>query len=230
MMKENYLNLVEQADNAELLNALHADAVNDPTLHSTDKDEICWAIRRRFGVINAAQETPPKSTPHRSRRMTIFRRKVLPLLFFIFALVPPMANSQAVLADGAQDALLARRLAALSMIETGNDDNAHGHAGEVSRYQIMPGVWQQYAGFTYDGKAMALDPRNPFTARNIATAIMRDRCRAFAAHFHQPPNNLEFYLLWARPAWPLAGKPCFSSEVQDRALRFNQLVKSNHQL
>ena len=34
---------------------------------------------------------------------------------------------------------------ALGMIETGNDDGEIGGAGEVSRYQIMPSVWQCYS-------------------------------------------------------------------------------------
>jgi hypothetical protein len=37
------------------------------------------------------------------------------------------------------------RLEALSMIETGDNDQMVGGAGEVSRYQMMPRVWKQYS-------------------------------------------------------------------------------------
>src|SRR5258708_925017 len=36
----------------------------------------------------------------------------------------------------------AKRLYALGMIETGNDDREIGGAGEISRYQIHPTVWK----------------------------------------------------------------------------------------
>src|ERR1700744_5210994 len=39
----------------------------------------------------------------------------------------------------------AKRLYALGMIETGNDDGAIGLAGEISRYQLSPSVWKCYS-------------------------------------------------------------------------------------
>lgn len=37
------------------------------------------------------------------------------------------------------------RLDAISMIETGSNDQMVGRLGEVSRYQLMPRVWKQYS-------------------------------------------------------------------------------------
>ena len=37
------------------------------------------------------------------------------------------------------------RWAALSQLESGDDDGAIGAAGEVSRYQIKPELWRKYA-------------------------------------------------------------------------------------
>src|SRR5258708_6108474 len=39
----------------------------------------------------------------------------------------------------------AKRLYALGMIETGNNDREIGGAGEISRYQIHPIVWKSYS-------------------------------------------------------------------------------------
>lgn len=36
-------------------------------------------------------------------------------------------------------------LAAIAMVESSNNDFARGHDNEVSRYQIKPQIWQQYA-------------------------------------------------------------------------------------
>ena len=47
----------------------------------------------------------------------------------------------------------ARRLAALSMVESGDDDRAVGPGGEVSRYQISLALWKTYTN--------SLDYQNP---------------------------------------------------------------------
>jgi len=47
-------------------------------------------------------------------------------------------------------------LEAISMIESGNNDTAVGPAGEVSRYQIRPRVWQQLSDSNaYEDAAVA---------------------------------------------------------------------------
>ena len=112
------------------------------------------------------------------------------------------------------------RFSALSMVETGNNDYIIGVAGEVSRFQIKVSVWREYC---------ALDPRaagiNPFTALNVATAIMQQRCAAFAARFHQQPDDFQWYVLWNRPAVFLSPVIRHLSPVErDRAERFVNLL------
>src|ERR1019366_231635 len=46
---------------------------------------------------------------------------------------------------GSSALLNARHRFALGMIETANNDEEIGGAGEVSRYQIMPSVWRYYS-------------------------------------------------------------------------------------
>lgn len=105
---------------------------------------------------------------------------------------------------------------ALSAIESGDDDNAVGRSGEVSRYQIMRSVWRQY------GKD--LNPRNPAHAKSVALKILSDRSEAFALRHNRPPSNRELYGLWNAPAQTM--RLAMSRRVTERAVRFESLV--NH--
>jgi hypothetical protein len=245
MMKQNYLNLVRQTDNAEVLSGLHHDAMNDASLHGPDKDEIATAVQNKFAALNAGNFQRKDAKTQRShffkKAAVIF---LLALAAGLMSIAPARSTEtlvtvttrtgsaleQSPVATG-DSAISSRRLAALSQVETGDNDRAQGKAGEVSRFQIMPAVWRAYASFTItnqDGQrvTMQLDPTDYFAARQVATRILQDRCKAFEKHFHQPPDNYDFYLLWARPAWPLEGKVCFDTNVQDRALRFHNLCAS----
>lgn len=86
------------------------------------------------------------------------------------------------------------RFAALSMVETGDNDNAIGPSGEISRYQVLPATWQHYA------KGQTLDPVNPTNSLSVAQAVMSERCAQFQKTNHRPPTDYEFYLLWNCPA------------------------------
>jgi hypothetical protein len=86
------------------------------------------------------------------------------------------------------------RFAALSMVESGNNDSAIGPSGEISRYQILPATWQHYA------KGQTLDPLNASNSLSIAQAVMSERCAQFQKTNHRPPTDFEFYLLWNCPA------------------------------
>lgn len=112
----------------------------------------------------------------------------------------------------AETSLSAIRFSALAQIESGDCDFARGADGEVSRYQILPSQWRACAG--------NLDPRNPFTARNVAATIASERAIWFAAKFHRPCNDFEFYVLWNAPAQ--IAHP--SRAVAERAQRFANLV------
>jgi hypothetical protein len=85
------------------------------------------------------------------------------------------------------------RWSALSQIESGDDDHAVGSAGEVSRYQISPEVWQRYAPPT----AVWTKPEE---ALSVAKQAMQERCAAFERTAHRPPTDVEFYVLWNAPA------------------------------
>lgn len=81
------------------------------------------------------------------------------------------------------------RFAALSMLESGDNDLARGRAGEVSRYQIMPAVWREYT----------LQPISSATkadaAEIVAKVIMADRLPESVK-----VTDRQFYLLWHCPA------------------------------
>jgi hypothetical protein len=105
------------------------------------------------------------------------------------------------------------RFAALSMLETGDNDMALGQSGEVSRFQIAPAVWREHTRLPlYAGE-------NPFTAFNVVQTIMAERIAAFQAAFHRVPTDFEFYVLWNRPADIHHPKP----KTQERATRFANL-------
>ena len=105
------------------------------------------------------------------------------------------------------------RWVALSQMESGDNDHALGAAGEVSRYQIRPDVWRQYA-------VPAADFRKSSDALAVAKEVMDERCASFERTFHRPPTDFEFYVLWNAPAQ--IERP--SRNVTRRAWRFCNLV------
>jgi hypothetical protein len=105
------------------------------------------------------------------------------------------------------------RWSALSQIESGDNDHAVGPVGEISRYQIKPGLWRHYA-------ATNTDWTNPSKALAVARKAMQERCAAFERTMHRPPTDIEFYILWNAPAQ--VDRP--SKAVLARAERFRNLV------
>jgi len=103
------------------------------------------------------------------------------------------------------------RWAALSMIESGDNDHAIGARGEVSRYQILPALWP------------GGNPQNGQEALSAARAIMGVRLAHFEKVHQRPANNFEFYILWNAP-WE-ADHP--SRAVSARARRFANLVEAD---
>ncbi len=79
------------------------------------------------------------------------------------------------------------RWSALSMLESGNDDQAIGTHGEVSRYQIRPYLWP------------GGNPLNAHAALKVAQNIMNTRVAKFEASHHRSPTDFEFYILWNAP-------------------------------
>lgn len=109
------------------------------------------------------------------------------------------------------------RWSALSQIETRDNDNAIGAAGEISRYQVKPRLWRRYARSDADWK-------NPAVALAAAQQIMRDRCADFERAFNRVPTDFEFYVLWNAPAQ--IERP--RKAVRERAERFCALVSRDN--
>ena len=110
----------------------------------------------------------------------------------------------------------ADRFAALSLIESGDNDRATGPHGEVSRYQMQPEVWKRYAPTNADWT-------KPEDSLLVAKAIMQERCAAFERSMKRPPTDFEFYVLWNAPAQ--VQKP--SKAVTRRAERFCNVIKAS---
>lgn len=107
------------------------------------------------------------------------------------------------------------RFAALSMIESGDDDFAFGQHTEVSRFQIQREVWLQATN------APITESTNAAVALAVAQAIAAERCKIFEAKHGRPATDFEFYVLWNSPAQINHPSPA----VRERAQRFENLVQ-----
>jgi hypothetical protein len=105
------------------------------------------------------------------------------------------------------------RSAALSMLETGDNDQAVGSAGEISRYQVRKMEWR-----TVTNSPNYSDSE---TAKKVMLHIMDRRVEAFKAHFGRAPSDYEYYALWNAPAQAMEGK--ISRTVAARCERFADL-------
>jgi hypothetical protein len=80
------------------------------------------------------------------------------------------------------------RIAALSLIESGDNDEAVGGAGEVSRYQIKPWIWRQY------------NQSSSYADRRISTGVAEKHLTDLADRFrraaHREPSDFDLYVLW----------------------------------
>jgi len=107
------------------------------------------------------------------------------------------------------------RWSALSQIESGDNDRAVGAAGEISRYQIKPEVWQRFA-------PAAANWEDQKQALAVAKIIMEQRYADFQRAADRAPTDFEFYVLWNAPA--RVGKP--GPAISERAQRFCNLVEN----
>ena len=107
------------------------------------------------------------------------------------------------------------RFAALSMIESGDDDLAHGMYTEVSRFQIRSEVWQQTTNTPIS------EATNAAVARAVAQMVAQKRCEAFEKKYGRTPTDFEFYVLWNSPAQ--INNP--GRVVRERAQRYVNLVQ-----
>jgi hypothetical protein len=101
------------------------------------------------------------------------------------------------------------RWAALSMIESGDNDRAIGPDGEISRFQIRHKLWP------------GGDPQNAKVALLVAQEIIRPRLAQFQKSHEREATDFEFYVLWNAP-WQVDHP---SPVVTERARRFANLVE-----
>ncbi len=114
---------------------------------------------------------------------------------------------------------------ALAMIETGatspvagDPDHVIGGSGEVSRFQIMPGVWKAYT--------KSINHTNPEVAWTVTRRILANRLGSFEKAAGRPPEPIEVYLLWNKPGhFEGVGYRLerVSGIYRDRAQRFHNL-------
>jgi len=113
-----------------------------------------------------------------------------------------------------------RRLFALGMIESGNDDRGVGAAGEISRYQIQPSVWKSYSG------------SKRYQEHEIARDVASQHWNHLAGYFRQKtgrdPSDFDMYVLWNTRFGYYANRSFDPNQihftVRDRARRFVNLV------
>lgn len=131
--------------------------------------------------------------PHRMEDM-----RPIPFILLFMAAVPLWAMD---------------RFSALSMLESGDNDQAHGRGGELSRYQFSPAVIAEF-------KIDATQLQDAAYARSQAVRVMDYRCSVFDQQNHRPPTDVEFYMLWHRPDRVFHPLP----RELERAKRFANLV------
>ena len=114
----------------------------------------------------------------------------------------------------------AKRLFALGMIETGNNDHDVGGAGEISRYQIQPAVWKCYS------------KSDDYTDPEVSLQVARQHWIYLATYFKEKtgrePDDFDMYVLW-NTRFGYYAKNGFSQKeispvIRDRAGRFVNLV------
>lgn len=117
--------------------------------------------------------------------------------------------------------LNARHRFALGMIETANNDEEIGGAGEVSRYQIMPSVWKHYSD--------SRDYQDPNVSLEVAQRHWSALHASFKQQAHREPTDFDMYVLWNTRYGYYASKGFNPARlhpvVRDRAQRFANLVE-----
>jgi hypothetical protein len=145
-----------------------------------------------------------------------------PIVRTVPAAAPTVVAQSLPPADSPKPAVLdSRRLFALGAIETGNNDNEIGQAGEVSRYQIMPSVWKHYSHSSYYD--------NPQVSRAVAQQHWSSLRASFKKKTGREPDNFDMYVLWNTCYGYYASKGFHPGRldpvVRDRAQRFVNLVE-----
>jgi len=134
------------------------------------------------------------------------------ILISLMATVMTVASAQA----------SSTRLAALGMLESGDNDSAVGAVGEVSRYQIKPWIWRQYS--------TCEEYQNRELSTQVAGQHLAELQRIFRKRTRREPDDFDLYVLWnAGPTY--YGRIGFTKSrvhpvVRERARRFANLRES----
>lgn len=98
--------------------------------------------------------------------------------------------------------ITAVHLAALSQIESGDNDAAVGQAGEISRFQMLPKVALKEIQENVDLRGKTYHAGWPLDGRlteRIARGIWEKRVSVFCLVYRRQPTPAELYLCWHRP-------------------------------
>jgi hypothetical protein len=104
-------------------------------------------------------------------------------------------------------------------------DRKVGTKREVSRFQILPSVWQEYS--------RSRDYQNPEVAWQVAARILSDREREFREATGRTWEPLDLYIMWNAPGhyrkvgW---NRSRVSRVVMERAQRFANLMEERTRL
>ncbi|MDB6017831.1 MAG: hypothetical protein JWR19_2320 [Pedosphaera sp.] len=149
-----------------------------------------------------------------------FGALVFAIVAFTFGADAATAQGGKVFITASAPALDAKHLYALGMLETGNNDEEVGGAGEISRYQIHPAVWKSYSA--------SHDYNNPEISLQVARLHWNYLASYFRERAGRQPTDYDMYVLW-NTTFGYYARRGFSSNrispiVQDRAQRFVNLV------
>ena len=98
-------------------------------------------------------------------------------------------------------------------------DHKIGRNKEISRFQILPLIWQQYS--------RSRDYRNPSVAWSVAERILCDRLDWFRQATGRDGDHVDLYLMWNAPgayAQAKFDRRLLPRAVRERAERFANLA------
>jgi hypothetical protein len=96
------------------------------------------------------------------------------------------------------------------MIETADRDWVVGSAGERSRYQIMPRVWQSYTS--------SREYKNPQLARTVAERHLASLEQTYRKATGRDASDFDLYVLWN-------GGPTYYAKINFDAKRVHPVIR-----
>jgi len=168
-----------------------------------------------LGLFTAQAAIP--AAPQNPAPASVATRPAVPALAAV-AMAVPQAPAQAAGNSGVLDQ---RHQFALGMIETGNDDQEIGGAGEVSRYQILPSVWRHYSE--------SRNYHDPQVSWQVARRHWATLYSLFKQQARREPTDFDMYVLWNTHYGYYShhqfNPARLAPVVRDRAQRFANLVQ-----